>query len=160
MEGVVRRERYQTAGPHISQPAVFSCSDSNQTWHTDIEERGTTVPEPTRGSPRENKTQIKGPFSSAGAISSSHSAFPPCWGICWAGQGEENCLARILQNLTIMTSGISSTALWRKVVVTFSFYEIIDLISRGMFWGTFKRMATILENLMVPAGKMGHCWSM
>lgn len=58
----------------------------------------------------------------------------PCWCCCWAGQGAENCPARILQHLTMReTPGITFTFTqgveqYKVQWYTLSFYEIVDVI--------------------------------
>lgn len=66
-----------------------------------------------RGSPRETKTKIKGPFFLLqGPYPLLTLCFPCC---CWAGQGAENCLARTLQHLTMRGTFLITTTLTQEV---------------------------------------------
>lgn len=106
-----------TCGSAISEPclnvALFKPSADSEVSKILASDQSAKPP----ASVGETETNSEGYFSSAGPISSLHSAPPSSrWCCCWVGeQGIENCQGRILQHLTM--SGGEWGVGWRGVII-------------------------------------------
>lgn len=156
----------QPASPQISQPAGFPYSYDTSTSRSGEPLSLCLLKLPRWSNQRRPKGDQNPNQRAIFFFCKGHILFSicvsPCWCCCWAGQVAGNCPARILQHLTMReTPGITFTFTqgveqYKVQWYTLSFYEIVDVITRGVFWGSFQGMAKILGNLMINGSLLRH----